>query len=50
MAPQIAYCHHEEWDGTGYPRVLSGEQIPLEARPVPESARLGRRGNTALRQ
>ncbi|WP_099431277.1 HD-GYP domain-containing protein [Pseudomonas mosselii] len=34
MAAQIAYCHHEKWDGTGYPRGLSGEQIPLEARIV----------------
>ncbi len=28
----IAYCHHEKWDGTGYPRRLKGDQIPLEAR------------------
>lgn len=28
----IPYCHHERWDGTGYPRGLSGEQIPLAAR------------------
>ena len=28
----IPYCHHEKWDGTGYPRGLSGESIPLSAR------------------
>ncbi len=28
----IPYCHHEKWDGTGYPRGLIGEQIPLAAR------------------
>jgi PAS domain S-box-containing protein len=31
-ALDIAYCHHERWDGTGYPRGLKGEQIPLAAR------------------
>ncbi|MBI5142624.1 MAG: HD domain-containing protein [Nitrospirae bacterium] len=28
----IPYCHHERWDGTGYPRGLKGQQIPLAAR------------------
>ncbi|MBI5945690.1 MAG: PAS domain S-box protein [Chloroflexi bacterium] len=31
-ALDIPYCHHEYWDGNGYPRKLSGEQIPLAAR------------------
>ena len=31
-AQAIPYCHHERYDGTGYPRGLRGEQIPLEAR------------------
>src|SRR5260370_35577642 len=33
-AAEIAYCHHERCDGTGYPRGLKGEQIPLGARIV----------------
>jgi putative nucleotidyltransferase with HDIG domain len=28
----IIYCHHERWDGTGYPRGTAGEGIPLAAR------------------
>lgn len=31
-ALDIPFCHHEKWDGTGYPRKLKGEQIPLSAR------------------
>jgi putative nucleotidyltransferase with HDIG domain len=31
-ALDIPYCHHEKWDGTGYPRGLKGEQIPVAAR------------------
>jgi putative methionine-R-sulfoxide reductase with GAF domain len=29
---EIPYCHHEKWDGTGYPRGLKGDEIPLSAR------------------
>jgi putative two-component system response regulator len=29
---QTALCHHERWDGTGYPYRLSGDEIPLYAR------------------
>jgi PAS domain S-box-containing protein/putative nucleotidyltransferase with HDIG domain len=31
-ALDIPYCHHERWDGDGYPRGLAGESIPLSAR------------------
>jgi len=31
-ALDIVYCHHERWDGTGYPRGLKGEEIPFAAR------------------
>jgi putative nucleotidyltransferase with HDIG domain len=31
-ALDIPYCHHEKWDGTGYPRRLRGEEIPFAAR------------------
>jgi putative two-component system response regulator len=34
MAREIAACHHERWDGQGYPRGLRGEEIPLAARIV----------------
>jgi HD-GYP domain-containing protein (c-di-GMP phosphodiesterase class II) len=32
QVPVIAYSHHEKLDGTGYPRRLSGEEIPIPAR------------------
>ncbi len=32
MGADIALCHHERWDGTGYPQGLKGESIPLAAR------------------
>jgi len=32
IVKNIAYCHHEKWDGSGYPRGLMGDKIPLAAR------------------
>ncbi len=54
-ALDIPYCHHEKWDGTGYPRGLKGEEIPLAARifaivdvwDALRSDRIYRRGWTA---
>ncbi len=34
MAAEVIRCHHENWDGTGYPNGLTGEDIPLAARIV----------------
>jgi HD-GYP domain-containing protein (c-di-GMP phosphodiesterase class II) len=34
MAADIAHCHHETWTGTGYPRKIKGEDIPIAARIV----------------
>ena len=34
LGKEIAYNHHEKWDGSGYPRGLSGEGIPLAARII----------------
>ncbi|MCB1767263.1 MAG: two-component system response regulator [Candidatus Competibacteraceae bacterium] len=32
LAREIAYCHQEKWDGSGYPQGLAGEAIPVSAR------------------
>ena len=32
LAREMAYTHHEKWDGTGYPQGLKGEEIPLAGR------------------
>lgn len=32
LARDLAYCHHERWDGSGYPNGLKGEEIPFYAR------------------
>ena len=32
IAKDIAYNHHEKWDGSGYPRGISGDEIPISGR------------------
>lgn len=34
IAEEIVLCHHEKWDGSGYPKGLKGEEIPLSARII----------------
>ena len=34
VATDICYCHHERWDGSGYPRGLKGREIPISAQIV----------------